>query len=265
MPDLFLAMETLRVYRPRIILHGAPGMGQAYVSAAALHHLEGYNIQNLELGTLLGDSTRTVEAAIVQLFIEAKRHQPSVIYIPSLIAWCAAVSEISRTTVKAMLDTLAPTDPILLLAVLDGKFIDLPKDVRAWFGHSKENRVALLPPTDTQREAFFDGILQDIRRPPNQFSDGAHRKKRVLEDLPIAPPVEPTPPTAAELAMQEQNDQKVITLLKYRLGPILSELKRKFKRFTKRATVMSSRTQSTFAFTFRRRKSTILLKLRIRA
>ena len=41
----------------------------------------------------------------------------------------------------------------------------------------------------------------------------------------------------AELALQEESDQKVVTLLKYRLGPILTELKRKFKRFTKRATV----------------------------
>ena len=32
-------METLRVYRPRIILHGPSGMGQAYVAAAVLHHV----------------------------------------------------------------------------------------------------------------------------------------------------------------------------------------------------------------------------------
>ena len=33
-------------------------MGQDYVAAAALHYLEGYHIQNLDLGTLIGDSTR---------------------------------------------------------------------------------------------------------------------------------------------------------------------------------------------------------------
>ncbi len=51
-------MQTLRVYRPRILIHGDVGMGQNYIGAAALHHLEGYHIQTLELGTLLGDSTR---------------------------------------------------------------------------------------------------------------------------------------------------------------------------------------------------------------
>jgi hypothetical protein len=33
-------------------------MGQAYIGAAALHHLEGYHMQSLELGTLMSDSTR---------------------------------------------------------------------------------------------------------------------------------------------------------------------------------------------------------------
>lgn len=136
-----------------------------------------------------------------------------------------------------MLDTLAPTDPILLLAVVDGNFSELPRDVKAWFGPTKDNRVELVAPSITQREAFFEGLLNDVQRPPNKFADGMERRKRVLEELPIAPPLEPRKPTAAELALQEEHDQRVLTLLKYRLGPILTELKRKFKRFTKRATV----------------------------
>lgn len=183
---------------------------------------------------------QTPEAAIVQLFVEAKRHQPSVLYIPSLVGWCAAVTETARTTVRAMLDSLSPTDPILLLAVVDGPFSQLPKDVRQWFGPARENRVALTTPSLPQREAFFEGLMSDIRRPPNHFPDGIKRKKRVLEELPIAPPLEPRQPSAAELAVQEESDQRVVTLLKYRLGPILSELKRKFKRFTKRAMVSLS-------------------------
>lgn len=136
-----------------------------------------------------------------------------------------------------MLDTLAPTDPVLLLAVVDGAFSQLPRDVRQWFGATRDNRVVLTPPSSAQREAFFNGLLQDVRRPPNHFPDGIKRRKRVLEELPIAPPLEPRQPTAAELAVQEANDQRVVTLLKYRLGPILSELRRKFKRFTKSTAV----------------------------
>jgi len=54
----FAAMETLRVYRPRVILCGPQGMGQTYVGAAALHQLEGFHIQSLDLASLLGDASR---------------------------------------------------------------------------------------------------------------------------------------------------------------------------------------------------------------
>ncbi|KAG1724920.1 AAA-domain-containing protein [Suillus lakei] len=217
--ELFIqSMETLRVYRPRLVLHGPAGMGQGYLGAAALHHLEGYHVQTLDLGTLLGDSTRTVEAAVVQLFVEAKRHQPSVIYLPSLDGWSAAVSETARSTVRSMLDNLAPTDPRPLVRY----------DPRE-SPHTTKSHLKL------GEKASSRAIIADIRRPPNQFADGIKRRKRVLEELPIAPPLEPRQPTAAELAVQEENDQRVITLLKYRLGPILTELKRKFKRFTKKA------------------------------
>lgn len=60
-------METLRVHRPRVALHGPIGMGQSYVAAAILHHLEGYHVQSLDLGSLLSDSTR-VSNTILRCF-----------------------------------------------------------------------------------------------------------------------------------------------------------------------------------------------------
>jgi SpoVK/Ycf46/Vps4 family AAA+-type ATPase len=55
---VYVAMETLRVHRPRVLLHGPAGMGQGYVANAVLHNLEGYHTQSLDLGTLMNDSTR---------------------------------------------------------------------------------------------------------------------------------------------------------------------------------------------------------------
>lgn len=51
-------METLRIYRPRVLLYGPSGMGQAYIASAALHSLEGYHVHNLDLGNLMSDSSR---------------------------------------------------------------------------------------------------------------------------------------------------------------------------------------------------------------
>lgn len=60
--NFHIAMEKLRVYRPRVVLHGALGMGQTFVAAAVLHHLEGYHVQTLDLGSLLGDSARVCDS-----------------------------------------------------------------------------------------------------------------------------------------------------------------------------------------------------------
>lgn len=149
------AFETLRVYRPRMLICGDRGMGQAIVGAAVLHHLEGFHVQNLDLATLVSDSSRTLEAACVQLFIEAKRHKPSILFIPQLLSWCASVGETVRATITGLLDGLDPSDPILLLAVVEGEFRELPADVRRWFGFVKGNRVVLGKPGPVRLASSF--------------------------------------------------------------------------------------------------------------
>ncbi|CAE6418854.1 unnamed protein product [Rhizoctonia solani] len=227
------ALETLRVHRPRVLLHGPSGMGHAQVGAAVLHFLEGYHVQSMDLATLVGDSTRSIEAGIVQLFVEAKRHKPAVIYIPSLLGWCTAVPETARLTMKTMLDSIPSTDPILLLAICDGDLASLPADVRDWFGFSRESYIQLLPPTESQRQAFFAELLDTACKPPNLFPDAIKRRKRVLEVLPVAPPLPPREPSKAEVAVQAEADMRTLEQVTYRLGPVLGELKKKFKRFTK--------------------------------
>ena len=52
------ALDKLRTFRPRILVYGPAGTGQAYLGPAILHHLEGYHVQSLDLGSLMGDSTK---------------------------------------------------------------------------------------------------------------------------------------------------------------------------------------------------------------
>ena len=44
-------METLQVYRLRLVLYGLPRMGQGYVGTASLHFSEGYRVQSLNSGS----------------------------------------------------------------------------------------------------------------------------------------------------------------------------------------------------------------------
>jgi hypothetical protein len=92
------------------------------------------------------DSNQTVEAALVQLFVEAKRHQPSIIYIPSLAVWSNTLSESARATFRALLDGIPPSDPVLVLGIAEND--ELPFDVRSWFGWQAKGKVELSPPTE---------------------------------------------------------------------------------------------------------------------
>ncbi|EHK98043.1 putative Tat-binding like protein [Glarea lozoyensis 74030] len=79
--------ERSRVFRPRILICGEPGMGQNYLGAALLNHFEGLHVQNFDLPTIFSDSGRSPEQALVQLFAEVRRHKPSVVYLPNAETW----------------------------------------------------------------------------------------------------------------------------------------------------------------------------------
>ncbi|KAI9624938.1 hypothetical protein KEM48_008660 [Puccinia striiformis f. sp. tritici PST-130] len=208
--------------------------GQQHIGGAILHHLEGYHVQSLDLASLIGDSTTSADARCVQIFTEAKRHKPSLLYIPSLHHWQSSpILESVTRTVTSLLDEMKDSDPILLLAIVDCPFKELSREIKSWFGVNRSNRVILPSPDESQRAEFFAETIANIKKSPRDFPDALPRKKRVLEVLPIAPPREPRKPTEAELQSQLAQDQKLVEYLKFRLGPVLAELKKKHKRFTK--------------------------------
>lgn len=82
----------------------------------------------------------------MEMFSEAKRHKPSIIYLPNLMLWAHSVSELVKATFKGLLDAMDPSEPILLMAVVDGLLRDVPSDIRSWFGFVKSNRVLIERP-----------------------------------------------------------------------------------------------------------------------
>lgn len=87
-----------------------------------------------------------MEQVIVSLFTEVKRHKPSVIYVPNIESWFETIGDtIAFTTFKAMLKSIPPTDPILVLATAEhehGESVHsaLLRDV---FGFSRKNRLEI--------------------------------------------------------------------------------------------------------------------------
>lgn len=226
--------ETSRVFRPRLLIRGSQGMGQQYLAAAILTYFEGIHVQAFDVATLISDSARSPEAAVVQLFTEVKRHKPSVILIPNVQSWYETVGQTVISTFFGLLRSLAPTDPILVLGILehDGEDVD-SEMMRNLFGFSRKNRFELRVPENDGRREFFESLVEYIKSSPPDFPDPENRKKRQLETLEVAPPPPPKPQSALtkeEIKAQKKKDYQTLNFLKIRIQPIMDQIKR-YKRF----------------------------------
>lgn len=227
--------ERSRVFRPRLLLKGGPGMGQQYLAAAMLHHFEGLHVQAFDLPTLLSDSTRSAEAAVVQLFTEVRRHKPSIIFIPNVDIWYKSVGDAVISTFTGLLRSLAPADPIMLLGLVEAdlKQID-PRMISTLFGYSRRNQFTVARPGTPARHEYFQGLARLLSLAPTEFPEPMNRKKRQLELLPPAPP-EAAKPLAVmskqELKAQKKRDRHLLNLLKLRIAPIMEQIRLKWKKF----------------------------------
>ncbi|KAK7908663.1 Tat-binding-like protein 7 [Apiospora marii] len=223
--------ERSKVFRPRLLVSGDPGMGQPYLGAALLHHLEGVHVQNFDLGTILGDQ-RPAEQVIVALFTEVRRQKPSVIYIPNVDTWYDAMEGPPITVFLAMLRSIQPTEPILVLGTADCDLQSLNKNLRRdLFGFSKGNCIEIARPSSTKRHEYFSLMLSHLRRFPKDFPDPMNRKKRILEKLPLAPPPPPKVLSKEEEKAEWLQYRRVLNLMKVHLQPIMEQINRKYRKF----------------------------------
>lgn len=82
------------------------------------------------------------------MFTEVRRHKPSVVFIPQIDRWYATLGDGALTALTTMLQSLPPTDPILLLATTDLEANELDKAlVRDLFSYSRKNRAAIARPS----------------------------------------------------------------------------------------------------------------------
>ncbi|KAK1831769.1 hypothetical protein QBC39DRAFT_258121 [Podospora conica] len=229
--EMHQEFERSRIFRPRLLICGTPGMGQNYLASAVLHYMEGVHVQNFDLATLLGDG-RPLDQVIVSMFVEVKRHKPSVIYIPHVDTWWETMPEATLRVFVSMLKSIPPSDPVLLLATCDAppNVLD-PNLLQELFGFSKKNRAFVDRPDRECRVQFFQNIISHLRKSPTEFPDPAGRKKRVLEELPVAPPPPPKTLTKEEVKEQRKLDLHHLNLLKMRLQPIMDQIQKKYRKF----------------------------------
>ncbi|TID20612.1 AAA-domain-containing protein [Venturia nashicola] len=231
--------DRARVFRPRLLIRGIRGMGQHHISSALLHKFEGVFVQSFDMATLMEESSRSPEAAVIQLFKEVRRHTPSVVFLPNVDVWYETVGPTVVKTFSSLLRGIPPNDPILVLGIMETDTPDEkpnPNMMRDLFGFSARTDYEIKRPDHTARSEFFDALVGYVRKRPAEFPDPEHRKRRRIEILPEAPQIAPEPATKPTLTKQEvkaqkKNDRHTLNQLKIHINGIMEQIKQKYKKF----------------------------------
>ncbi|XP_055088016.1 ATPase family AAA domain-containing protein 2B isoform X2 [Periophthalmus magnuspinnatus] len=207
------ALQRPTAYRPRLLLTGASGSGQSsHLAPALLHHLDKLPVHRLDLPTLYSVSAKTPEESCAQVFREACRCVPSVVFMPHISEWWEAVSDTVRSTFLSLLQDVPSFSPVLVLATVDSHYSQLSDEVRSMFQRSYGEVVTLSPPGEEDRRKFFSDLLlvQAARAPPR-----LRNRERFKEVLPVAPAPGPRVLSAEEqrrLFEQEENTLRELRL-----------------------------------------------------
>jgi len=95
-----------------------------------------------ELGYLHAQTSRTPEEACAQLFTEARRSAPSIIYVPDIDNLWPKISESVQYMFVSNVRTLPPNLPILILIALEAdSYDDIHPDVSIDLNRKDENVV----------------------------------------------------------------------------------------------------------------------------
>ncbi|XP_056141706.1 ATPase family AAA domain-containing protein 2-like isoform X2 [Lampris incognitus] len=221
-------------YRPRLLLEGRPGSGHSsHLAPALLHALEKFTVYTLDMAMLFGASATAPEETCAQVFVEAKRNSPSILYIPHIGQWWETLGPALRATFLSLLHSIPAFSPILLLATCNLPYDQLSMEVQGLFRMEYGEVFHVQVPTSKERRDFFeDLILNQAAKAP------ASKKKAVLqalEVLPVAPPAPPHQLTEKETQRLEEQEEATLRELRLFLRDVTNRLSqdKRFKAFTK--------------------------------
>ncbi|XP_054668164.1 ATPase family AAA domain-containing protein 2-like, partial [Grus americana] len=219
--------------RPRFLLVGEPGCGQAsHLAPAVIHALEKFPVYTLDLPALFVTAT-SPEETCARLMREAQRTAPSIIYIPHIHLWWEAVGATLKATFTTLLQNIPAFAPVLLLATSDVCHADLPTEIKELFIDDYEEVFKIQLPNEEERRMFFeDLIVNQAAKAPASKNSAAWRP---LEVLPVAPPPKPQQLTEEEINQLEEQEEDTLRELRIFLRDVTHRLAidRRFRAFTK--------------------------------
>ncbi|KAM8953246.1 ATPase family AAA domain-containing protein 2B-like [Pelodytes ibericus] len=147
-------------YQPRLLLSGDLGSGQtSHLAPAVLHILEKFCVHRLDLPALYSGSAKTPEESCAQIFREARRTVPSIVYMPHIGHWWEAVSDTVRATFLTLLQDIPSFCPIFLLSTSETVYSELPEEVRSIFRTQYKEVFNIHRPSHEDRLKFFEDLI----------------------------------------------------------------------------------------------------------
>uniref|UniRef100_A0A8C6XG34 ATPase family AAA domain-containing protein 2 n=1 Tax=Naja naja TaxID=35670 RepID=A0A8C6XG34_NAJNA len=212
--SIFLIHVMPTSYRPRLLLSGERDSGQtSHLAPALLHSLEKIAVHRLDLPALYSVSAKTPEESCAQIFREARRTLPSIVYMPHIGDWWEAVSETVRATFLTLLQDIPSFSPIFLLSTSETMYSELPEEVKCIFKIQYEEVFYIQRPSKEDRHKFFQElVLNQASMPPPR------RKHTAVSDMEVLPLALPPPNRQlSETEKQRMEDQEENTLRELRL------------------------------------------------
>ncbi|UJR16075.1 hypothetical protein I4U23_002988 [Adineta vaga] len=182
-----------------------------------------------ELGYLHAQTARTPEEACAQLFTEARRSAPSIIYIPDIDNLWPKISESVQYMFISNVRTLPPNLPILILIALESdSYDDIHPDISQII--SPKSTFTLIKPTSEDRYAFFAPLFHEDMFTSISTTDPTKEPSQEILEF-----AEPAPISCErseeELERLKQREEATMTELRVFLRDMLKILLRD-KRFT---------------------------------
>ncbi|GAB6022184.1 ATPase AAA domain-containing protein 2B [Chamberlinius hualienensis] len=216
-------------HRPRLLLTGSSGQGQSsHLGPAVLHQLEKCPVHKLDLPSLYAVTAKSPEESCAQIFVEAQRLLPSILYVPHCSQWWDTLSETVKVTFLNLIEDVEPSAPLLLLATSDCHYDKLPSELANCFDPYNGEVIELSNPTTEERREYFEPVILKSTLTAPRMTFKSKRRRRPLE------PVETLPPrafTQSELKKLEEDEEATMRELRLFLREILHKLIRD-RRFT---------------------------------
>lgn len=229
--QLLSTLNTSRVFKPKLLVYGPPGLGQNYIGGGILNRLEGFNVQSLELSRLFTEGGSVpMETVIVHSFLEARRQSPAVLFIPNADIWLNIVPESVKMTLVSLLRSLDSCEKVVVLCLSESED---PTALENVFGFS--HKILLQKPSHLQIQHFFDKLWIALELKPLEFNDPELRPKRSLAQLELVEKSSSVPKPVKSAKSQEKRDMRLKNMLKLKLSGLMDLFKTRYRRFKKPA------------------------------